>query len=291
MKVGGSRTAAWVTLWRAIADAGVTNVPDFHDPTARVLLSDKNRARVSKIEARARSGRHGLQISSARVAGDFIALRTKTIDEAVRGAFARGTMQLVILGAGFDGRAWRMRELEGARVFEVDHPATQAVKRARASGLPHAIADVTFVALDFERESLGSALERAGHDATRATCWVWEGVVMYLTREAMRATLSGVASRSADGSALIVNYHTSVRRSLFGLILRVLGEPQRSKWSPEEMAADLHAAGFRVVEDSAMPDWRIRFAPSAPETPPSGRIMRVAVAIRERGQTASNVTP
>jgi methyltransferase (TIGR00027 family) len=279
MKAGGSRTASWVAFARALADAGVTNVPEFHDPTALVLLSESGRARVAKVQARTRSGRRGFRISAARAAVDLMALRTKAIDEAVGAATLRGTTQLVILGAGFDGRAWRMSQLSGVRVFEVDHPATQVVKRSRAQGLPHAIADVTFVALDFEHGSLSDALQRAGHDASRPTCWIWEGVVMYLTHEAMRATLSGVASRSAEGSALIVNYHTTVRRHLFGLFLRLLGEPQRSKWSPEEMAADLRAAGFRVTEDSGMTDWRSRFAPTAPETR-AGRIMRIAVAIR-----------
>jgi O-methyltransferase involved in polyketide biosynthesis len=61
--------------------------------------------------------------------------------------------------------------------------------------------------------ALDAALERADHDRASLTCWLWEGVVMYLTRDAVRATLAGVAGRSAPGSALILNYHTAHRRS------------------------------------------------------------------------------
>ncbi len=144
----------------------------------------------------------------ARVMADMIALRTAAIDTAVRDAIAAGATQLVILGAGYDGRAWRMPELAGVKVFEVDHPATQGDKRARVAELPPATGIVSFVSIDFERESLDAVLDRAGHDRSSPTCWIWEGVVMYLTRDAMRATLAGIAGRSAPGSTLIVNYHT-----------------------------------------------------------------------------------
>ena len=124
-----------------------------------------------------------------------------------------------ILGAGYDGRAWRMPELAGVNVFEVDHPATQSDKRSHVGELPPAIGNITFVSIDFERESLGTALDRAGHDAWSPTCWIWEGVVMYLTREAMRATLAAIARRSATGSTLIVNYHI-VHRAFIEVYVR-----------------------------------------------------------------------
>ena len=68
------------------------------------------------------------------------------------------------------------------------------------SELPQATGVVSFVAIDFERQSLDTVLERAGHNRSSPTCWIWEGVVMYLTRDAMRATLAGIAGRSATGS-------------------------------------------------------------------------------------------
>jgi methyltransferase (TIGR00027 family) len=211
----------------------------------------------------------------------MMALRTSTIDAAVRSAVARGTIQIVVLGAGLDGRAWRMPELKGARVFEVDHPATRAYKRRHVTALPPSIADVTFVPIDFEHQSLDAALARAGHDATRPTCWIWEGVVMYLTPDVVRSTLASISKRSAAGSTLIVNYHTTMRGGFVRLLLRALGEPVRSKWSPEEMAEALRVAGFSVVEDSGVPDWAKRFATGKVDMR-AGRVMRIVVAQRDR---------
>ena len=207
----------------------------------------------------------------------MMALRTSAIDNAVRDAIAGGATQLVILGAGYDGRAWRMSELAGVNVFEVDHPATQTDKRARVSALPAAKGTVHFISIDFERESLDSVLERAGHDRASPTCWIWEGVVMYLTRDAMRATLAAIARRSARGSTLIVNYHTSHRRFIARILFRLIGEPQISAWTREEMASDLRSAGFVVRDDSAMTDWNDRFA-GAKAKVERAAYMRIAVA-------------
>jgi methyltransferase (TIGR00027 family) len=239
-----SRTALFVAFGRALADAGASHVPDFHDPTARVFLTDKGKKRLAKIEQQVGKGNTGWMLGSARVSANLMALRTSAIDAAVRDAVARGASQLVILGAGYDGRAWRMKELAGVKVFEVDHPATQKAKRSHENELPPAFGSVSFVPVNFESDSLDAALDRAGHDRSRPTCWIWEGVVMYLTKDAMRATLSSIGARNASGSTLIVNYHTIHRRFLMQLIFRLVGEPMISKWSPEEMAADMRAAGM-----------------------------------------------
>jgi methyltransferase (TIGR00027 family) len=274
-----SRTALFVAFGRALADVGASHVPDFHDPIARIFLTDKGKKRLAKIEQRVREGRSGWMLGSARVSANLMALRTSAIDAAVRDAVARGATQLVILGAGYDARAWRMKELAGVNVFEVDHPATQNAKRSHEEELPPAFGTVRFIPIDFERESIDAALDAAGHDRTRPTCWIWEGVVMYLTHDAMRATLLSIAARSAAASTLIVNYHTIHRRFLMQFIFRLIGEPMISKWSPEEMAADLRVAGFDVQADSGMDDWAKRFAPGAPAMR-AGYFMRVAVARR-----------
>jgi methyltransferase (TIGR00027 family) len=272
-----SRTAHLVALGRALADAGLSHVPDFHDPTARVFLTEKGQRSLSNVEQGVREGRRGYRIEMARVMADMIALRTSAIDAAVRDAIAAGATQLVILGAGYDGRAWRLPELTGVKVFEVDHPATQGDKRTRVAQLPPARGIVTFVPVDFERDSLSAALENAGHDPSSPTCWIWEGVVMYLTHDAMHATLGAVAERSAPGSTLIINYHTKHRGWIGRIIFRLIGEPQISAWTPEEMAADLHAVGFEVREDSGMTDWNARFAQRSARVD-RGYYMHVVVA-------------
>lgn len=272
-----SRTAHFVALGRALADAGLSHVPGFRDPTARVFLSEKGLRSLDKAERAAREGKRSFGLEMARAMADMIALRTTAIDAAVRNAIVAGATQLVILGAGYDGRAWRMPELAGVKVFEVDHPATQSDKRRHLAELPPPIGTVNFVSIDFERESLGAVLDCAGHDRASPTCWLWEGVVMYLTREAMRSTLADVAHRSAPGSTLIVNYHTVHRRLIARLIFRMIGEPQISAWTPDEMAADLKSVGFAVQEDTGMTDWNDRFAQSMGKVA-RGAYMRIAVA-------------
>ena len=260
-----------------MADIGLSHVADFHDPTARVFLTDKGKRSLIKVEQAWRGEKRSIGLEMARTMADMIALRTCAIDNAVRDAMAAGAKQLVILGAGYDGRAWRMRELAGVRVFEVDHPATQKEKRARVSGLPAAFGDVVFVSINFEKESLDAALDRAGHDRSAPTCWIWEGVVMYLTRDAMRTTLASIARRSARGSTLIINYHTEHRRWFARLMFRLIGEPQISAWTPQEMAADLRSVGFTVREDTGMVDWNRRFAQGQAKID-RGFYMRVVVA-------------
>jgi methyltransferase (TIGR00027 family) len=264
MNVGRpSRTAHLVAVGRAMADAGLSHVPNFHDPTARVFLDAKGKRSLADVERAMRAGKRGMRIEMARTLADTMALRTAAIDAAVRDAIAAGATQLVILGAGYDGRAWRMPELTGVTVYEVDRPATQGGKRAHVAELPASTAIVRFVPVDFERESLDVALDRAGHDRSSPTCWIWEGVVMYLTREAMRATLAAIAGRSAPASSLIVNYHSAHSGLVARLMFRLIGEPQISMWTKEEMAADLRSVGFVVRDDSGMAEWNARFAQGA----------------------------
>ena len=274
-----SRTAHFVALGRATADAGASHIPNFSDPTARVFLDEKGKLNLAKTESAVREGKRSIRLEMARGLGDILALRTMAIDAAVREAVAAGARQLVILGAGYDGRAWRMPELAGVKVFEVDHPATQGEKRKHLAELPPAIGMVSFVSIDFERESLDTVLERAGHNRSLPTCWIWEGVVMYLTRDAMRATLASVARRSAPGSTLIVNYHTVHRRLITRLMFWLMGEPQISAWTPEEMASDLRSVGLAVREDSGMADWNKQFAKGEAKVE-RALYMRIAIARR-----------
>jgi methyltransferase (TIGR00027 family) len=260
-----------------MADVGLSHVADFRDPTARVFLSEKRKRSLARMERAARAGHRTMRLEAARVMADMMALRTSAIDAAVHDAIASGTKQLVILGAGYDGRAWRMPELKGVKVFEVDHPATQGEKRAHARELPPAIGAIKFVPIDFARESLDAVLERAGHDRAVPTCWIWEGVVMYLTHDVVRATLTKIAELSAHGSTIIVNYHTLLRGFVARLIFRLIGEPQISAWTQDEMAADLRSAGFIVREDSGMIDWNKRFARGQAKVD-RGFYMRIAVA-------------
>lgn len=197
---------------------------------------------------------------------DHLELRTRAIDLALRTA---GAEQVVILGAGLDARAWRMPELAGTTVFEVDHPETQRYKRKRIEARAPRAKEVRFVAVDFERERLGDALAAAGHRADAKTFWIWEGVTPYLFPDAIRATLGDVAARSTRESRLAVTYGTPSGMKIGGgavrvaqLSFRAMGEPLRGLMSPNAMEAELDAAGFDVVDDTSPRDWREGDAPS-----------------------------
>jgi len=249
MKAGrASRTAELVCMGRAAAQRR-TSVMGFDDPTALDLLPEKARLQVERF--RARPPPKGVRQLLARAhlsrLAEMMAARTVAIDNAIRSATGQ---QMVILGAGLDGRAWRMPELRDTTVFEVDHPDSQREKLARVSGLTQTARAVRFVSVDFERDPLDEKLASAGHDLDIATTWVWEGVVMYLTRADIERTLAVVERRSAPGSRLIVVYHRpGVMRGLAALFFRGAGEPLRSAFTPDAMGALLEAYGFSIVSD------------------------------------------
>ncbi|MFB9237881.1 class I SAM-dependent methyltransferase [Plantactinospora siamensis] len=251
-----SRTAVLVCQGRAAADGRIAP-GRFADPTALPLLRAAEREPVEWVRADSPPGpwRQRVDYETVRANAEAIVPRTVAIDDAVR---AHPGPQVVILGAGLDGRAWRMPELADVAVFEVDQPASQRDKRDRAAALPGR--PPTFVPVDFRRDRLADALAAAGHRADRATTWIWEGVVPYLTAREVTATVAAVAGCSAPGSRLIVNFQTPALTATLGrLVSRALAastgrssvwaaEPWRSLWKPEAMARLLADHGWTVTD-------------------------------------------
>jgi len=271
-----SRTAVIVCMYRAFAH-GRTRVARFSDPTAKELLPEDARARLARLSAD-RTVRGRIRAGLYKGRSDMMVARTVAIDDVVREA---SSPQLVILGAGLDGRAWRMPELHDATVFEVDHPDSQRVKRERAASLMLAARDVRFVPVDFTRDSLDDALEAAGHDPSRSTTWIWEGVVMYLDRAAIESTLSVVSRRSHVGSRLIVAYHApSIFLKLVGMLVARVGEPLRSSFRAEEMRDMLGAHRFDVVGDRTLPEIGATLAPDVARSTRPLRHFRIVDARR-----------
>ena len=128
-----------------------------------------------------------------RACAELMVPRTLAIDEAIT---SDPPAQLVILGAGLDGRAWRLPGLSPTVVFEVDHPASQTDKRQRVGDRAPLARQLHFVAVDFTRDRLGDRLVAAGFGRELPTTWVWEGVVPYLTRREVSATVAAIDSAS-----------------------------------------------------------------------------------------------
>ena len=239
-----SRTALRVAIRRA-AHQLVDHPPILDDPIA-VRLIGLGHAR-------------DLERASHTVARDFrcfMAARSRYAEDHLAQAVASGLRQYVILGAGLDTFACRNPYPE-LRVFEVDFPATQDWKRwmlSQASIEPPA--NVTFVPLDFERQTLGDGLRQAGFDSAKPAFFSWLGVVPYLTLDAFRATLAFIGSLPA-GSGLAFDYAvpphilTPQRRAVFNLLagrLAAAGEPFRLFFTPDQIEKELRLAGLHRVE-------------------------------------------
>ncbi len=220
---------------------------------------------------------------------DHVLLRTAMLDHWLREALAHTAIrQIVLLGAGFDGRAWRMEDLSECSVYEVDHPATARRKRARASRLPLRARAVRFVEVDFERDPLADRLLAAGLDPCLPAFWIWEGVTPYLPLNAVARTLEQVRRCTSSGSLLALSYARPslmprslapldpVVRRLFGW----MGEPLRGLVEPHRLHTLLSHQGFRVLEDCGERDWSRRLEhPSRPF--PLARAERLLLAARE----------
>lgn len=249
-----SRTAQFVAFLRALATLAPT-VPGFADPVAEHMLPPRWAGRVARTRAALRGGRRTSPFPFwARGMGVFNQFRTAVLDRAI--AEAAPFAQLVILGAGLDTRAWRLPALGQTTAFEVDHPDTQALKRSLVANRPSMAPSVRFVPVDFTRDDLAAALLNAGFAPQAPTFWLWEGVVMYLTADAVAQTLRTVAALSQGETRLAATYMTQdqggIPRSWF---LALIGEPCRSAFDPPAWDAFAAQCGWNTVSNTGTEDW------------------------------------
>jgi methyltransferase (TIGR00027 family) len=243
-----SRTAQGAAMHRA-AHQLVDRPPVFDDPLALKIIGEEAATEL-------REGREARAMTEATGLRAFIATRSRFTEDCLADAMRRGVGQYVLLGAGLDTFAYRAPR-KGLRVFEVDHPATQAWKRERLSEVAIATPDwVTYAPVDFEHETIRDGLARVGFDFSKPAVFAWLGVTPYLTRDAVMATLSFVASL-AKGSEIVFDYPertenaTAEERAHFeALAARVAaaGEPFRSLFKTDELVRDIEALGFSFVE-------------------------------------------
>jgi methyltransferase (TIGR00027 family) len=138
----------------------------------------------------------------------WVCIRSRFAEDLVEKAFGSGVDQYVILGAGLDSFAYRRHDLMGRlRVFEVDHPASQLWKQERLRELGVEFPDgLVFASVDFEHQSLQAGLRAAGFDFRRPALFTWVGVTMYLTLDAIKATLVTIA-QCRPGSQVALTYN------------------------------------------------------------------------------------
>jgi methyltransferase (TIGR00027 family) len=300
-----SRTAAYMALFRALESSRPADSRLFHDPLAVAFLD--RRLRLAAVTARLPMlGRLVPWYIDRRWPGPRPSgvVRTRAIDDAVREALVGGCAQLVILGAGYDTRAYRLPEAAAVETFEVDHPATQTAKRAaleRALRTPSP--QVHHVPVDFEHDSLASALDAAGLERAVRTCVVWEGVFSYLTVDAIDATLRWVVDACAPGSRLILTYVDAAalrpadHPAPWIAAVDRAGEPFVTGLDPSAAEEFFAARGLQLLADASTPELAERFGLRAASTIPglyrvavlglSGRRLRSAPLVRAGGAPAA----
>lgn len=238
------------------------------DPYAKFFLGPMLRAALATWEASGQLGDLAERFAPGVVA--FVLCRHRFIDDCLRRALARTTEQVVILGAGYDMRAYRFAdELKHRPVFEVDHPATSRRKArilaAHTRDLP--VADVRVVEVDFQADSLRDRLQESGFQRGVRTFYVWEGVAMYLSRDAVKKTLAELREISAAGSEIAMDLWqipqgsdlVSAAHRLSASALYLVGEPVTFAIHPEDAGPFLNRLGYRVLEIAEAPTLQSRY--------------------------------
>jgi methyltransferase (TIGR00027 family) len=304
-----SRTAEHVALFRALETARRRDrVID--DPYAATFLTGRYRflARLARVPAARRRLERYLDRRFPGGPRASAVVRTRLIDELVdealaagrdtpasgggrvgsgRDAPAGGAGQVVLLGAGYDSRAYRLPGLRSAVVFEIDHPATQATKRRLVGGAVPAErrAHVRFVGVDLMRDDLAAALRGAGFSSELRTVVVWEGVTNYLTAEAVDTTLRGLAGIAAGGSRIVFTYVDRAAldgsgnyRGVWQDAVRRHGEPWTFGFDPGALRGYLAERGLRLMLDLSARDAADRYLLPLGRHEPAAAFYRIAQA-------------
>jgi methyltransferase (TIGR00027 family) len=246
-----SVTAERVAMRRASHQ--LLDTPLVHeDPLALRILGPE---REAMLRANPRLLERG---PGSRTLRAFLVARSRVAEDALGEAYARGTRDYIVLGAGLDTFAYRNPH-EGLRVLEVDHPASQARKRRRleAAGIV-APAGVTYVPIDFARDDLATVLHGAGLGGGRPAFFSWLGVAPYLEEAVVLATLAALAPLARGGGGLVFDYAEPPSRlpllqrwTFARLATRVAkaGEPFRSFFDPAALVARMREQGWASVTD------------------------------------------
>ncbi len=262
-----SRTALGAAGYRAahqVLEGGAV----FRDPFARTILGDDADAIIDGLSSD--PGQKPIRL--------FMAARSRFAEDHLAAAVARGVRQAVILGAGLDTLGLRNPHATlGLKVFEVDHPATQAWKQRRLAEagllLPTGLA---FAAVDFEREDLGHGLTAAGFAPDQPAFFIWLGVVPYLGRGAIEATLGEIgrvpeAEVVFDYSEPLENYPPERHAEMAAVGARAaeIGEPWVSHFDPVKISQLLSTHGLVDQEDLGLTEISVRYFGADPRTTPS----------------------
>lgn len=264
-----SRTAEHNALFRAIECAQSSQHRIVNDWLAEEFLGASFRlvALLSRVPIFSRLLRRYIDCRWPGSRTSLIA-RTRLIDDRLATALTDGVSQVVLLGAGFDSRGYRISGAERARFFEVDHPNTSVTKRAYIRRIFGTLPEhIRYVPVNFQQDSLRDSLEQAGFNPQSSTIVIWEGVSNYLTKEAVRKTLNFVGSLGVD-TTLVFTY---VDRQVLdapaqfagGSEVQCLIEKLEEPWTfgirPDEAPAFFRQCGLCMDSDLSAVEYRNQY--------------------------------
>jgi methyltransferase (TIGR00027 family) len=284
-----SRTAGATTLWRARESARPSGSRLFEDPLAAAFLDWRLRWAVCLSRLPLVGAALPWSLIDGHVAGSrgTVVVRTRYIDDVLRDALRQGARQVVILGAGFDSRAYRIAGIDRVRVFEVDLPQTQASKHrlvlSRLGALPP---HVTLIPADLTAPGLDAVMREAGFRAEAVTFFICEGVTHYLSAPAVDALFRHVA-RAAAGSRMVFTYiHRAILEGTPTFAgadttlatVRRSGEPYTFGFDPSELGQYVAERGLTLIEDVGAEEYRARYlAPIGRGHEPLSEFQRAAL--------------
>ena len=289
MRQTASWTATLVALYRAIESSRSAATRLFEDPFAPAFLDWRFRGALAVSRFPVVGSAFPWSLVDGHWAGPrgTVAVRTRYIDDVLADALRDGMEQIVILGAGFDCRAYRIPGVDRARVFEVDHPVTQARKKdvlaRRLGALP---THVSLVPIDFTTHSLEAVMPGAGYRQAARTFFICEGVTHYLSASDVDVLLDFVA-RSAAGSRMVFTYiHRGMIEGAVAFAgaantlatVERAGEPYTFGFDPTELSRHLAAHHLRLVEEVGPSTYRDRYLrPLGRQDQPLAEFQRAAL--------------
>lgn len=261
-----SRTALSVAAMRAFHQTldGVPKILD--DPIAPRIV---DAASIARVGAARNPWTEALRL--------HVLVRSRYAEDHLADAVRRGVRQFVSLGAGYDTFAYRQPAwASDLRIFEVDHPASQDAKRTRLERAHVALPpNLIFAPIDFERTVLSDGLRAAGFDTAQPAFFSWLGVMMYLDQAAIDSVFEYVA-RLPPGSEIAFSYARPGRwfaiESPIAMAAAAVGEPWKSRFTPDDLESRLRAHGFGHVEFLGAREANERYRPMRSGLPPLQRV-------------------
>lgn len=253
-KAGPSKMAETAALIR-VRESGLPEDERIcYDPYAIRFVSQELLAMVRQHPEQFRAEMEKHDRLMPGLANSLVA-RVRFFDDIVTAAIAGGLEQMVILGAGFDTRPYRIGGLRSVRVFEVDQQETVTVKTGKIKEIFGSLPDhVAYVPVDLEADSLGRRLGQNGYDRSKKTLFVMEGLIYYLPPEAVDGLLAFIVRNSGRGSAVLFDYGRVLDRPASagdagGMdFARRQGEPIKSGIS-EPIETFLGHRGFSIIRN------------------------------------------